>query len=212
MDKYALILAGGDEVKKDLLARYIKGSDFVVGADKGAETAYKNNFNIDLVVGDFDSINPTILDKFKNRIIKYPVEKDKTDLELALDIIIEKKYDNIIILNALGNRLDHTMGNLFLLENFYNINIKIIDNNSETFLLSANKIILENKDGLLLSIIPISESIHIDRLTGVKYPLENRKVNRGSTLCISNIIKDKECLISISRGRAFIIITNNMEE
>ncbi len=212
MDKYALVLAGGDEVEKNLLAKYIKGSDFVVGADKGAETAYKYNFDIDLVVGDFDSINPEILSEFTGKIIRYPIEKDKTDLELALDIIIEKKYNNIIILNALGNRLDHTMGNLFLLEKFKNKNIKIIDNNSETFLINENKISLKNKKNHSLSIIPISEFIQIERLTGVKYSLENQTVNRGSTLCVSNIIKDRECLISISRGRAFIIITKNMEE
>lgn len=212
MDKYALILAGGDEVDKNLLARYIKESDFVIGADKGAETAYKYNFNIDLVVGDFDSIDPDILNEFKNKTIRYPIEKDKTDLELALDILIEKKYTKIIILNALGSRLDHTLGNLFLLEKFNNKNIRIIDNNSEAFLTKEDKIVLKNKENHILSIVPISEFIQIDTLAGVKYPLKNKTVNRGSTLCISNIINDKECLISISLGRAFIIITKNMEE
>lgn len=212
MDKYALILAGGDEVEKDVLNKYIKEADFVIGADKGAETAYRYSFNIDLVVGDFDSIDKDILKKIRSKILKYPKEKDKTDLELALDIIIEKKYNNIIILNALGNRLDHTMGNLFLLEKFNNKNIRIIDNNSEIFLMNKNEVILKNKYSRILSIIPISEFILIDKLTGVKYPLENKNIKRGSTLCISNIIKDRECLISISRGRAFIIITKNMEE
>ncbi len=212
MDKYALVLAGGDEVDKNLLSRYIKESDFVIGADKGAETAYKYNFNIDLLVGDFDSINPEILNEFKNKIRRYPVEKDKTDLELALDIIVEKKYNNIVILNALGSRLDHTLGNLFLLEKFKNINIKIVDNNSETFLVNEDEILLKNTYNHILSIVPVSEFIQVEKLTGVKYPLENKTVNRGSTLCISNIVIDRECLISISRGRAFIIITNNMEE
>jgi len=212
MDKYALILAGGDEVGKSLIARYIKESDFVIGADKGAETAYKYNFKIDLVVGDFDSIDQDILKEFKSKIRRYPIEKDKTDLELAIDIIIEKKYNNIIILNALGSRLDHTMGNLFLLEKFKNINIKIIDNHSETFLVNEKEVVLKNKNNHILSIVPVSEFIQVKKLTGVKYPLVNKTVNRGSTLCISNIVNDKECLISISVGRAFIIITNNMEE
>jgi len=132
--------------------------------------------------------------------------------DMFSDIIIEKKYNNIIILNALGSRLDHTMGNLFLLEKFKNINIKIIDNHSETFLVNEKEVVLKNKNNHILSIVPVSEFIQVKKLTGVKYPLVNKTVNRGSTLCISNIVNDKECLISISVGRAFIIITNNMEE
>lgn len=212
MNNYALILAGGEEVGEKTVLKYAEKANFIIGADKGAETAYRYKFDLDLVVGDFDSINSEILNHFNTEIIEYPKEKDKTDLELAIDILEKKGYKNIIIINALGNRIDHTLGNVFLLEKYPKINIRIIDNISETFLVNKNEIVLRNKIGYILSIIPISKNIEIENLTGVKYPLQNKKVERGSSLCISNLIEERECLISIKKGRAFMIITKNMED
>ena len=212
MDKYALVLAGGEEVNKEVIFDHIKNADLIIGADKGAETAYKYNFNVDLIVGDFDSININILNKFHTKIIEYPKEKDKTDLELVLDYIVEEGYKKIIILNALGNRIDHTLGNLFLLEKYSGQDIKIIDNNSEAFVINETEVIVKNRKNYILSIIPISEKLEIEKLLGVKYPLSDKIVKRGSSLCISNLIKEEKCLISIKKGKAFIIITKIMEE
>lgn len=212
MDKYALIISGGDVVSKKVVSKYAAKADYIIGADKGAETAYKYNLDLDIVLGDFDSINPEILEKLNCEIIKHPVEKDKTDLELSLDVLIEKSYKKIIVLNALGNRIDHTMGNLFLLEKYEDVDIRIIDNFTEIFIMKNNKVVIEDRRDYILSIIPINKKIRIEKLKGVKYPLDKKDVKRGSTLCISNIINQRECLISISEGKAFIIITNNMED
>ncbi|MFO7887513.1 MAG: thiamine diphosphokinase [Eubacteriales bacterium] len=212
MDKYVLIIAGGELVDKDVIYKYVENADFIIGADKGAEMAYEYDFKLDLLIGDFDSIDENILGKLDTEILKYPKEKDKTDLELSLDYVLKKEYKSVKILNALGNRLDHTIGNVFLMEKYNNLDIKIIDNNTEVFLLNEKEIILENKIDYILSIVPITKSIEIKSLQGTKYKLKDEKINRGSTLCISNLIKKRQCLISIKKGRALIIITKNMED
>jgi thiamine pyrophosphokinase len=104
------------------------------------------------------------------------------------------------------------MGNLFLLEKYEDLDIRIIDNFTEIFIMKNNKVVIEDRRDYILSIIPINKKIRIEKLKGVKYPLDKKDVKRGSTLCISNIINQRECLISISEGKAFIIITNNMED
>jgi thiamine pyrophosphokinase len=212
MDKYVLILAGGKEVSKDTLMNYVEEAELIIGVDKGAETALKYNVKLDLIIGDFDSINENLLSSKSIEKIKYPVDKDKTDLELALDYISKKNYDNILVLNALGNRIDHTLGNIFLLERYNFRDIKIIDDTSEILILDEKDLVLRNKKGYLLSIIPISRKIEIEKIEGAKYPLRNSVVKRSSTLCISNLIKKEICCISIKTGKAFIVITKNMEE
>ncbi len=212
MDKYVLVLAGGKEVSKKTLMNYAEKAELVIGVDKGAETAFKHNVKVDLLIGDFDSIDKKLLSSNSIKKIKYPVEKEKTDLELALDYISERNYENVLILSALGNRIDHTLGNIFLLERYKFRDIKIIDDISEIFILDEKDLILKNKKGFLLSIIPVSRKIEIEKIEGVKYSLGNRIVERSSTLCISNLINKEICCMSIKTGKAFIVITKNMEE
>jgi len=212
MDEYVLIIAGGESVNKEVIYKYIEKANFIIGVDKGAEIAYKYDFKLDILIGDFDSIDEEILEKIDTEILKYPKEKDKTDLELSLDYVLEKEYKSVVILNALGNRLDHTMGNIFLIEKYNDLDIKIIDNNTEIFLLNEKEVILEDKNDYILSIVPISQNVEIKNLQGTKYKLKDKRITRGSTLCISNLIKKSQCLISIKKGSAFIIITKNMEE
>lgn len=207
----ALIIASGNSIKREIFDELHVEDDFIICADGGLNYLDSLKIAPDLIVGDFDSANVTLLEKYKDiKIKKFLPEKNFTDTEIAIEEAITLGYKEIIIFGATGTRLDHTMANILLIERYIKkgISIRIVDNNNYIQILNKD-ISLNKKEGYYLSIIPITE--HIDGITlkGFKYPLENVKVNRGSTLCISNEITDEEARIQIKNGIGLLFLSRD---
>lgn len=196
-----LIIAGGELKDANKVCEKIDVSSYelVIAVDSGYNNAQKLNITPDIVIGDLDSVSN--LD-FKGEIIKYNPEKDETDLMLACNY--EKNAEVIDILCATGNRLDHFMGNLSILENLYmlNINARIID---EKNIISVLKSKLEFVNvSKYVSIIPITQEIELT-CKNLKYPADKLIVNRNKIISISNEAISDKFLIDIRKGSAFII-------
>ncbi len=87
----------------------------------GATTNNKERF--DHLVGDFDTISPVILDKYRGRVglevHAFIPEKDNTDTDIAVRLACTLAADEaseISLLGALGSRADHSLANLQLLK------------------------------------------------------------------------------------------------
>ena len=207
----AIIIASGKAVNKDIFNELYFDNDFIICADGGLN--YLDNLNIipNLIVGDFDSVDESLLVKYQNiKTIRFSKDKDYTDTELAIEEAIKSGYREIIIFGATGTRLDHTMANMMLIEKYLkeNVEIKIIDNNNIVQILDKN-IIINKKTGYYLSIVPITECIEGITLNGLKYPLDNVNVQRGSTLCISNEIVDDKAIIQLSKGIGLLFLSRD---
>ena len=128
--------------------------DLIIGVDGGCGKITK--YEIDIAFGDFDSLTTPVNAK---RIYRYKKEKDETDLELALQQIIEMgNIDEIIIYNATGGRLDHFLCNLKLLERFVDNNITIIDEQNKIRCLNVGSYIIDRTDYQYFSLIPCKDS------------------------------------------------------
>ena len=92
-------------------------ADYIIAADGGQNRAREFGLQPDCVIGDFDST--TLNEDFDCLYITYPAEKDLTDTEAALTHALEKGCRNVILLGGMGGRLDHTMGNIGLLDKYY---------------------------------------------------------------------------------------------
>lgn len=210
----ALIIANGDEVDKISLKNM--NIDYVICADGGLEKAEKLQVVPDLILGDFDSVNGDVLEKYKksnSEIMKFPAEKDFTDMELSIETAVKKGFKDIVLVGATGGpRLDHSLANMMLLEKYYQlgINIIIIDNNNKIQIVADNcNMLLNKKEGSFVSLIPLTENISGLTLEGFKYPLDRVVVKRGSTLCVSNeIILDKGRII-LESGTALLFISRD---
>lgn len=209
----ALIIANGDDVDKSSLEG-IK-IDYVICADGGLEKAENLQVVPDLILGDFDSVNKDVLEKYKksSEIMKFPAEKDFTDMELSIETAVEKGFRDIVLLGATGGpRLDHSLANMMLLEKYYNlgINIIIIDNNNKIQIIADNcDMMLDKKTGNFVSLIPLTENLNGLTLLGFKYPLDRVVVKRGSTLCVSNEIVSDKGRIILEKGTAMLFISRD---
>ncbi len=95
----------------------INAQDIIIAADGGARHCMRLELIPTVVIGDFDSLTQTELDQLKSDgvlILQFPVRKDFTDLELALQYAEKLQVDEVVILGALGDRWDQTIANLML--------------------------------------------------------------------------------------------------
>ncbi|MBI4065047.1 thiamine diphosphokinase [Candidatus Gottesmanbacteria bacterium] len=180
----------------------IRSADFVIGVDRGAYWLIINGIHPQVAIGDFDSTSrhERALIKRKVKTVKeFPSEKDKTDLELAIDHAISLKPKGVVIYGVIGSRFDHTLVAVNLLEKLLkkHIDAKIRDRNNEVFLLQERRTIF--KTHKYLSLLPYTQKAVVT-IRGVLYPTTKRSFYRNSSLGISNEIVGKRAEIIVHSG------------
>jgi thiamine pyrophosphokinase len=114
----ALILVNGELYRPDVLRSRIiaEAFDMVLGADRGALYAHTLNVTLDTIIGDLDSLSDLEQQGIsKAKFISYPARKNETDLELALLYAKEQGAYQIVMVGAMGGRMDMTIGNILLI-------------------------------------------------------------------------------------------------
>ncbi len=207
MSKRAFIFAAGTYTPEDLkLYRRIKfkEDDVIVCADGGYDAIYYTNIIPTAIIGDLDSVRFPLPSNAE--IIRYPTEKDKTDLEICIDYIKDKECDTLFILGALGGRLDHILGCNYALEYAMNlgINAMILCGKTRVYLVK-DKIELDRETFDYVSLIPCTTTVTGVTTQGLKYPLENAELKRQSSYGISNEFYNNKAEVSIKSGLLFVI-------
>lgn len=206
-----LITAGGDLTNQEIFIEEYNKADICIAVDSGIEFYYRYEKEPEIVLGDFDSISEEGREFIMERKIEtssFPPEKDYTDLELGIDYLIEKGCKKIILLGAVGDRIDHSLANLFMMVRFYKKGISVILKNNLMKVQVLEGEIEIKKNYAFLSVVPVtSEGIELT-LEGFYYPLKNHPVEMGSTLAVSNYLTGDTGRIRISKGTGFVIETN----
>lgn len=201
----AIVFVNGNLSDLRQAKKIIAKDDFLIAVDGGANQIEKLGLTPNLVIGDMDSINPKLLEKYKS--IKYPRKKDKTDFELAINYCLEKKFKEIIIFGILGDRIDHLLANIFLIAKIQatssRLQIKIFEGKKEIFIVNK-EITIHGKVGDEISIIPVSEKLEGVTTKGLSYRLIDETLLFGSTRGISNVMNKNVVKIIAKKGVALV--------
>ncbi len=207
----AFIYTGG-EVYADGLCERPSADDFCVAADSGYRTAKRPGVKIDLLIGDMDSLDGASeaaaeVERMGGEVVRVKAEKDETDTQLAVAEAIARGADEIVIIGGLSGRLDHTLSNLAILEELSarGIRATITDGRNRVRFLKNDSLLLANEGFRYLSLIAIDEVCRGVSLEGCKYPLKNAKLSRRNQYAVSNEIKGRVALISVKRGRLYVV-------
>ena len=156
----------------------------LIGVEKGAYYALKHGLELDLAIGDFDSVTEAekaYIDQKVLLIKNVEKEKNETDLFLAIQEALQYNPDEILIYGGLGERIDHTFANITYLKLG---NITLINNTHVIFMLDPGYYKVENQHKYV-SFFAI-EDVKKLSLTGFKYTLDNYDLNMDDTVCVSN--------------------------
>ena len=120
-------------------------------------------------------------------VIRYPHDKDQTDLELAIQHALPGDPELIIIMAALGARLDHTLGNIALLADESLVDHPCsLDDGVEQVLLCRERTKLHGASGDLVSLLPWGVRVTGVRTFGLKWPLRGEILFPERSRGISN--------------------------
>lgn len=199
-----LIISGGD-IKKETLNNTLKHINFnnIIAVDKGLEILDECKIKPNYIIGDFDSVNPELINKYSNsKIIKLNPEKDFTDTQMAIKLAIEIKSTEILILGAIGTRIDHTIANIHILKECLEKEIKcqIVNENNKIFLIKEDTIINLENNYKYISLIPLTTEVTGVTLIGFKYLLDNSTLKIGESIGVSNEQLNQEAQIKLKNG------------
>ena len=203
--KRIIIFANGDLPDPDKAHALLRESDFIIAADGGTRHALALGLTPNIIIGDLDSLNVERL-TFNAEIIQSPADKNETDLELAFQHALTLNPEQIIILAALGGRLDQTLGNIALVSNVQRStsNVRLDDGIEEVFFCHEQTQI-KGASGDIVSLIPWQGEVTGIVTTGLKWPLQNEILYPQKTRGISNEMMNDTATIQIKSGLLLII-------
>ncbi|MGD8791564.1 MAG: thiamine diphosphokinase [Anaerolineae bacterium] len=206
-----IIVAGGQVENDATWQQWVRGADLVVGADGGAAQALSWGLVPQVVIGDMDSLpagTRAELEKHQARFLQHPRAKDETDLELALRFAAEQGACEIIILGALGGRLDHTLSNVLLLAlpPLTGIPVRIAAGAQEAILLRGGESIrLQGQPGDLVSLLPWCGDAQGVTTEGLAWPLEDEILRFGFSRGVSNEMTARQARVALNHGYLLVV-------
>ena len=208
--KTCLIISGGDFNALPQTTVY----DYTIACDRGYEHALKLGLAPDMIIGDYDSLS---LDKIKKdlqnkglsdtAILEFPIKKDDSDTMLAIKHALEKGFDNIVIICALGGRFDHTFANIqsMVYAREHGAECCILGEKERMYILKNGTRILKKKPGFSLSVYSLSDESLDVTIKGALYETENITLTTSFPLGLSNMITAPETSISVKEGTLLLV-------
>ena len=202
--KRCVIVGGADISNYDRINSIISGEDYIIFCDSGLKHMHKLAIKPSLIVGDFDSHENPRLDV---ETIVLPCEKDDTDTVFAVKEAIKRGYKEFLLIGVIGARLDHTLGNVYILEllDELGLNGRIIDDYSEMELVSQEPAYIEDSYAYfsLINITGIAKGITIEN---AKYLLKDGEIKCGYQYGVSNeVLRGNKAKIFVNEGKLLLI-------
>ncbi len=202
----ALVFAGGDPLDHRW-ADALPSDAYVVAADSGLELVHAHGLTADLLVGDMDSVRTATRDDAVQRgtvVERHPVDKDATDLELALTAAAAAGATRMLVVGAGGGRLDHFLANVVLLAAPAWDGIEI-----HALIGPAHVTVVRNDDrgavlhgaaDSLVSLLPAGGPARGITTTGLRWPLHDEELRPGTTRGVSNEMTEPTATVVLTDG------------
>jgi thiamine pyrophosphokinase len=200
----AAIIANGPMLKPPFHRHLVGEKDLVVCVDGGAKNALALGLEPQVVIGDMDSMEVSLREQLYEagcRFLKYPSRKDETDSELAVRYALSQGATELVILGALGGRIDHTLANVMLLAlpELEDVEVRLVEGDQEVFLI-RDETVIEGQPGDMLSLLPLSGDVVGIYTEGLEYPLHNGTLNFGAARGVSNVLTQSQAAVRVESG------------
>lgn len=159
-------------------------------ADHGIDVCHQARLLPDVLLGDGDSASaPSWNWAGKNgvSIQKYPVAKDYTDTQLALQLMMEAGAPAIILTGAFGGRFDHAYSTMFSCAGI-GIPCALIDETESLFFVKTDQSASLTFHAIpkAISLLPFTETCSGVTINNVRWPLTDAILTQKSPTAISN--------------------------
>ena len=206
----AVVFVNGEIADYSATARWLHRDDYRIAADGGARHMEALGLSPNVIVGDLDSIDQGLLAKLREEgaaVERHPAAKAATDLELAIARAVNDGATEILLIGALGGRLDQTLANLLILaQKNWNVPLAVAEGDQLARVLRGPQLLtLTGPTGGYVSAVALTEEVTGVTYRGLEYPLVNATLRLGSTRGVSNTLASSPAQISIETGILLVI-------
>ncbi len=210
----AWIFANGDANDGPVVRQVLASASdaWIIAADGGARHALQYGLRVQTLIGDLDSLTQEEVAELESSgadVHHYPAEKNETDLELTLLHAAEKGAKTIRIFAAIGDRLDQTLGNVYLLALpiLNGVDTRMVAGKQEAWIFNAGVTIIHGAVGDTVSLIPIGGEARGVRTENLQYPLRDETLLFGPARGISNVMMTDTAHVWLREGSLLVVHT-----
>jgi thiamine pyrophosphokinase len=207
MSTTAIVLCGSITPCAPAILGRLPAADVVIAADAGLHHAAALALDVDVIVGDMDSVDAVHLDDARargTRVELHPIDKDATDLDLALDTALALGTGRIVVVDGgVGPRVDHFLANALLLTQAKLAGVAVeaaIGDAWLTVVRPGTPRSLHGEAGSLVSLLATGGVARGVTTTGLRWALRGDDLETGSTRGVSNTLSGDEATVSIVEG------------
>jgi thiamine pyrophosphokinase len=212
-----VIFANGTLPDLEAARSLLRPDDFILAADGGTHHVLALGLSPQLVVGDLDSLDGATLHDLEaagTRLEHYPIDKNETDLGLALRHALELEPGSLLIVGALGGRLDQMLGNLSLLTRaeLAGLEVRVDDGLEEAFFVwaplpegDATQAHIQGRAGEVVSLLPWGAAVDGIITEGLRWPLRAERLYPDHTRGLSNEMLGDLATIRIASGLLLVV-------
>jgi thiamine pyrophosphokinase len=198
--KTVVIFAGGEPIPAWTLGEIPEGA-FLIAADSGLDQALSLGLDVDLVVGDMDSVGDQALEITTATLERHSPDKDATDLELALESAMKRDPLQITVLGGQSGRFDHLMGTMMLLtsERWAGVEVEWVASRARVRIIRGGTT-LHGATGSVLTLLAVEAPARNVSTTGLEWNLAGETLWPGSTRGVSNVFAGPVATIRVGSG------------
>ena len=203
-----IVVAAGEYDPPRRLGEWRQRAGFVVAANGGAAHAARMGLPPNLIVGDMDSLPEEVrwemvaAGAMRQR---HRPDKDETDTELAMRAAVDRGCDELVILCALGGRLDHSLANILLLALPGLEDRALLAAGDTEVRLIATEGSFSGAPGDILSLLPLGTDVRGIWTEGLQYALADGALRLGHARGVSNVFTQPRARVTIGEGRLLAV-------
>ncbi|HRW37940.1 MAG: thiamine diphosphokinase [Acidimicrobiales bacterium] len=206
-----LLATGGAPDGPTALPPSLPAGSLVVAADAGLARLHDAGIEAHHLVGDLDSVRPELVADAIARgttVHRHLPDKDATDLELALDLIVGELapragLGRLLVVGPGGGRLDHLLADLLALsaEPLADLEVTARLGAATVEVVRAGRPrAVTGAVGDALSLLPVHGPARGVTTTGVRWPLVDADLVAGTTRAMSNELTAPIAQIALHEG------------
>lgn len=194
------IFTGGEPLPSSVGGE-IPEDAYLIAADSGLDHALSLGYDVDLLVGDLDSVGQEALRLSNARVERHPTDKAFTDLDLALQAALDLDPDRVIVIGGQAGRFDHLVGTISLLtsDRWEAVDIEWVAARARVRIVHSG-VTLHGTTGSILTLLAIDGPATGVTTSGLRWDLTDATLEPGSTLGVSNLFTAPVASIRLKSG------------
>jgi len=201
IDQPVVILANGDFPSHEVPLGKLQDANTIICCDGSINNLFKNKMEPQHILGDMDSIDDTLKNKYRDRIIELP-DQNENDLRKAIVWAEKNGAEKTAILGATGKRDDHSLANIFTLSQYPSQLEMIIYTDHGIFSVAENEKTFDSFTGQQISLFATDQSIEVTS-RGLKYNMSNKMLANLYSGSLNESLKDSFTL-TLSHGTILV--------